>query len=639
MPRRAFTMIELLVAVAVLVAIIMISAQVFQSASAVTRIAQAAGDVVQEAVVIERQMRRDLEGLSPDGILAIHSVEVPNNYNRSRWDGVPPRPSLINPNLAPEAAVRCDQLVFFVEGFEHSVGYGSNLGYSIVPGMAPKTIGQAGMIRYGHGLQFPELQRYEARTAMCAPGQEPLTGQDVDLESIRNADGLLTDLTPFHQPNVNSTYGGPLSTLWTKYMLGAGNGSAGLYDQAPAGTIGGAQPEARRWVLVRTAVALGDDDSAGPNSRQKRVYQNETMAQETLLPFDPRRGYADPENNSGTQWGFGPKAPVIDLGRVDVSAMSMADLRRCLLLSESGNTAARRPWLAGADDPDDTHDVVDGSVLPGSGDQRSIIKTLFAWTRAERQPPGNSRWDQMLTAGILGSAVSNLIVEWTWDEGVGSATGVRWPRLVDAAVKWHGQRLDPENVPVELDALLDPPPGVSDAAGDGVQPGMNTLWFGLPSITDGNGTSEPWDRRVVTFGQFAVAAPGLATNDPLFDDDSFETEVPSTAAPSLVWVDPEDNDPTDLLNANAIDELDVEGSFGNAPVVREYWAIFGHNTHQPLMDEDRDSNGMLDHDPSFTPWPTALRFTMTIHDPATNLEAGRTVQFVVALPRRMGAEQ
>jgi hypothetical protein len=317
----------------------------------------------------------------------------------------------------------------------------------------------------------------------------------------------------------------------------------------------------------------------------------------------------------------------------------MADLRRCLLLSESANSVARRPWLDGADNPDGDHEVVDGGVLPGSGDQRSIIKTLFAYPRAERQPPGNARWDQMLTSGILGSAVSNLIVEWTWAKGVGAAQGVRWPRLVDAAVKWHGHRLDPNDIPSELDALLDPPPGVNDAQSDGVQPGLSTLWFGLPSSTDGNGTSERWDRRVVTFGQFAVAAPGLGPGDPLFDDDSFETLAPATAAPSLVWVDSQDNDPTDLVNLNAIDEVQVEGSFGDSAVVREYWALFGHNTHQPLMDLDLDSNGMLDHDPSFTPWPTALRFTMTIHDPATNLEAGRTVQFIVALPRRMGASQ
>ncbi|MCH2138404.1 MAG: type II secretion system GspH family protein [Phycisphaerales bacterium] len=627
--RRAFTMIELLVAIAVLVALILVTAQVFQNASALTRAGQAAGDVVQEAVAIERQVRDDLARLSPDGVLGIHSVEVPNNYNRERWDGTGVRPGLINPALAPEAPVRCDQLVFFVEGFERSLGFGSNLGYSALPGMAPKTIGQAGMIRYGHALQFPELGRYEARPGMVAQGQPTLTAQDVDLNALRDGEGLLRTLMPFHQPNVDSPYGGVLPTAWTTYTLGNTGGAANLYNQTSAPSISGGQPEARRWLFTRTAVALGDDDTGAPNAASKRVYQNETLSQETLLPFDPREA-------SGSQAGFSPKAPVIDYGRADVSAMSLADLRGAMLMSRNaGGGVARRPWIAGVDDPDGTHYVYDDGV-PGDGDQRALLKTLFAHARAEREPPGNARFDQMLTNPVLGSAVSNFIVEWTWDEEVGGASGVRWPRLVDADVRWHGHRLDATQVPQALDGLIDPPAGVADSPSDGIEPSLDALWFGLPSRTDGNGTAEQWDRRVVTFGQFGVSAPGLAVGEPIYEGDEYELTAPATAAASLIWVDPNDEDPTDIDNLNAIDEIDTEGAFGSVPRVREYWALFGPNAASPLLNIDIDNNGVLDRDPSFTPWPTALRFTMTVHDPATTLEGGRVVQFVVPLPRRMG---
>ncbi len=636
---RAFTMVELIVSIGVLVVIIMVTAQVFQDASALTRMGQASADVLQESVAIERQIRADLSRLSPDGVLAIHSVEVPNNYNRSRWNSTAPRPGLINPSLPPEAPIRCDQLVFFVEGFQRSLAYGSNLGYAVLPGMAPKTLGQAGMIRYGHAMQFPDLGPYEARPGMLDPGQPQFTAEDIDLSSLRDNDGLLTSLTPFHQPNVNSTYGGALPTVWTTYTLGNTGGSTNLYNQVAGQGTGGAQPEARRWILTRTAVALGDDDAQAPNARQKRVYQNETLSQETLLPFDPRLGVSNPDTGSGSQWGFSSKAPVIDYGRVDVSAMSLADLRKVLLLSGSSGGSARRPWIAGVDDPDGSHSVYDGGFLPGSGDQQSIIKSLVAPTRAEREPPGNTRWDQALTNNIIGSAVSNLIVEWTWDENVGEALGLRWPRLVDADVRWHGFRVDGTNVPGSLDALLDPPSGVTDTAADGVDPSVDQLWFGLPSSTDGNGIADQWDRRVVSFGQFAVAAPRRDPINPLYAGDEFETDAPATASPSLVWVDPSDDDPTDADNFNAIDVIQTEGAMGNVPRVREYWALFGPNGNAPLLDLDVDDNGLPDPDPSFTPWPTALRFTMTIHDTGMNLEAGRTVQFVVPLPERNGARK
>jgi hypothetical protein len=291
--------------------------------------------------------------------------------------------------------------------------------------------------------------------------------------------------------------------------------------------------------------------------------------------------------------------------------------------------------MNGWDDPDGSHSVLE-STVPGNGDQRAFIKSLFGHARAERQAPGNARFDQMLGTSVLGSAVSNFIVEWTWDREVGAADGVRWPRLVDADVRWHGLRVDPMDLPAALDAMIDPLPGMSDSAGDGVDSGLETIWFGLPSMTDGNGISDQWDRRVVTYGQFAVAAPGQATDDPIFANDEYELTAPATAAPSLVWVDTNDNDPGDLDNLNPIDEIAVEGSFGNVPRVREYWALFGPNMNQPLLDQDADNNGLLDPDPSFTPWPTALRFSMTIHDPATTLEGGRHVQFIVPLPKRVG---
>jgi hypothetical protein len=78
---------------------------------------------------------------------------------------------------------------------------------------------------------------------------------------------------------------------------------------------------------------------------------------------------------------------------------------------------------------------------------------------------------------------------------------------------------------------------------------------------------------------------------------------------------------------------------GNVPVqsfsggilsgVRLYQAAFGYNATQAL-----NGSGVPDAEVGYTPWPTALRFTFTLHDPEQRFTDGRTFQFVVELPRR-----
>ena len=60
-----------------------------------------------------------------------------------------------------------------------------------------------------------------------------------------------------------------------------------------------------------------------------------------------------------------------------------------------------------------------------------------------------------------------------------------------------------------------------------------------------------------------------------------------------------------------------------------YEAIFGYNQATPL-----NPDGNPDQLMGFTPWPSAVRITLTLHDARGTLEAGREVQFVVRLPER-----
>jgi hypothetical protein len=36
----------------------------------------------------------------------------------------------------------------------------------------------------------------------------------------------------------------------------------------------------------------------------------------------------------------------------------------------------------------------------------------------------------------------------------------------------------------------------------------------------------------------------------------------------------------------------------------------------------------------YTPWPTAIRLTLQLHDTENRIEQGRTLQLVIELPRR-----
>ncbi|MBT5383142.1 MAG: prepilin-type N-terminal cleavage/methylation domain-containing protein, partial [Phycisphaerae bacterium] len=67
--RSGFTLIEILVAIAVLVVVILICGQAFQAASAVARKGEASGDALQEAWTVKRQIEDDLSRINPDGAL------------------------------------------------------------------------------------------------------------------------------------------------------------------------------------------------------------------------------------------------------------------------------------------------------------------------------------------------------------------------------------------------------------------------------------------------------------------------------------------------------------------------------------------------------------------------------------------
>jgi hypothetical protein len=70
-----------------------------------------------------------------------------------------------------------------------------------------------------------------------------------------------------------------------------------------------------------------------------------------------------------------------------------------------------------------------------------------------------------------------------------------------------------------------------------------------------------------------------------------------------------------------------------------YTAVFGFNNEHPtetvtVTDNTGFTSTRTVLRDDYTPWPSALRFTMRIHDSGGKLVEGRLYQFVVDLPQR-----
>ena len=152
--RRAFTLVEMLVAVFLLLAIIFATGKIFSTARQVASVGEASADVLQQATLLREQLQRDLDRISRDGYFAIQCVAVRNDINRTINSNAALQPPLLNPLLPPDAIVRCDQIVFFTAGSEVSARWAG-------PGdLATSGGGQqsrAARVFYGHGVQFPGL--------------------------------------------------------------------------------------------------------------------------------------------------------------------------------------------------------------------------------------------------------------------------------------------------------------------------------------------------------------------------------------------------------------------------------------------------------------------------------------------------
>lgn len=205
--------------------------------------------------------------------------------------------------------------------------------------------------------------------------------------------------------------------------------------------------------------------------------------------------------------------------------------------------------------------------------------------RAERVAPGVDRVDQMVTNPTIAGHCSSFIVEWTWSDGTG--------RVIDPST---GLPVDPSPAS----------PGSGDEwVGIIVNPSFPTgtpsfaeqPWFGLPDASRGVTALS----QAATYTGGACSGPWGCLGAPIYAENVEGSTVVST----------------------------IPGQ----PGVQVYRATFGLNASRPYEIDPTTGVPAEGPDLNYTPWPTALRFTVTLHDPRQRFTEGRTFQFVVELPR------
>ena len=285
--RRCFTLIELMVAVAVLTVLLAAVSGIFRTAGAVTAAGAATADVLAQAAAIERALRSDFEHLSREGFLAIRCVAVRNDVNL-------PGP-LLAPWLGPDAVIRADQIVFFTHGVVTLSTFRGTAGVNRKGGST------AARVYWGPAVQLlgaPEIERVD-----------PARDGDSVVWAIDPVVDRSAPLVPWSD--------GPRTLVRTRFQRNATDPPGDYLVDGDYGLLDATQPRAGGWLLARQAVILADDGGS-PN---------------VFLFTLSERGFRS------TAW---IDDAVIVNGRVDAAASRLSDIRTAVLDADGDGVAD--PW-------------------------------------------------------------------------------------------------------------------------------------------------------------------------------------------------------------------------------------------------------------------------------------------------------
>ncbi len=501
---------------------------------------------------------------------------------------------LLDPSQDAASIVRCDQLIFLTEAVASPMVFnGASPGTNGGTNFAGQ--GCSAMVYYGHGLQFSRLDGI-AEDEYGAP-----------ISNVSTDPILLPSNT---QQIVTPWYEGMISFESRIYS----DGQAERFNivEGGGGFSGGSQPNPIDWVLCRQLIVLADDDDNSPRDTSKTIYLSSgtyspgAIAARSVFPWDPRVEAGD----TITQ---------IQHSRVDTAATHLADIRESVLQWEEGaSSSTDRVWQGSF--------LGNTNQTVGNIDQQELIASLMYWPRVEPIPPTLDRADQAMRVAAIAQGCVTFQIEWTYDEGVGEVTDTngQWFPGFNYADQWQqpwwggASRVDENDYSIDFHTLQ----GFYDQATGNPWDGMHTQ-------------DDPFDTHEIDLpdADAEYADVPAWSIDPWFIERKFIAGEGSSFAPV----------PT-------VEGLDDDG-------VSEYWAIFGYNNADPLLENGLDfvneysanplsddgaveDGGWDNGDQSgdvvwrYTPRPTAIRVTLRLQDPDNRLGAGWTYQFVVNIPER-----
>ena len=359
---RAFTLVELMVAVGLLLVVIIAVSRIFSTASKVAGLGEAVNDILQETGAIERQIRTDISRIDYDGVLVIQCVAIKNNANLLSSSSAP----LIDPTRPANATIRCDQLVFFSKGTQTSARFAGNQDLGPFNGLARSNLSR---ILYGHGVQLPDL------IPQGATGSRP--------DPIAFSDA---PLLPWSFDTVAS------GSLEYKYWWGGGGG-----------VTNGTQPEARDWTLARQAILLADDGG------DLKRFHKATDSTQTTYGNNSAVSLFEQANLETviSDGNLLPNSNIIN-SRVDVAATNLNDIRK--ILAPVGSTTWRQRIVNGFFGPFAGYGQLAGyvrseKVAPSMNRQDVMLTTptlatncsgfMVDWTWGEFQIPGVVPYDSL----------------------------------------------------------------------------------------------------------------------------------------------------------------------------------------------------------------------------------------------------
>jgi competence protein ComGC len=659
--RRAFTVVELLIAVVVMLAVIIATSKIFNTASKVSSTGEANADVLQQGTVIEEQMRRDLERLCRDGYMAIQCVAVRNDVNQviSPSANAP----LLNPQLDANAILRCDQIVFFTAGTETSARW-AGPGDLVSGGGGQQSRGAR--VYYGHGVQFPSLPNDPTSNP---PGSNPNSVIKPIITGVSPTPSGLKQVVPW-------TWFDPLT-----YQLGW---QFGTTTQTAGPRVLANQPEARQWVLARKSVLLSDDGGRPiyyPEPSNLTVAGTQGPSSAPSIFGD--RSYtgaagSDPSyfqelrdrNRISLSTNLIP-SPVMQSGWVDVAASDFGKVRRemsptlrlqtplpvgggAVTLSSMsvpfntpGNGVAPISWPVGAGAPAwpsgsaivAVGNNMDTGAINGFSTQRDRIMRgtfgipattnisntfgLLGWPRSEKSIGNTDRKSEMLTSPTLVTNCSTFQVDWTWEPLTGRQTdssGAVLPvtaRLSIGAAPTYAVTPTITTLLRGYEPFADTWPANAE---DPTQRVRQQPWFGFPDSGDGTVVIPASQQLGVALAQDTAVMPDVPNGGSTTTTVRTNFHMRAVAQAIEGTVGAAANSPGAIL-----------APFGAGVPVRVYTAVFGFNQDEAYT---VTPDGFIVAREDYTPWPTQIRVTATIHDPRLVLDRGREFQFVLDVPKR-----